>query len=100
MATRLFAVRYSREGRDAMQAYRTRAEAYSRAHELARDPQILGGVSVLEYSTKASALDALIAVMGAGSAPREAWHDERRVLSIIIPEGVRATRAKARAEKN
>ena len=99
MATRLYCVRYSREGRDAMEASRTRAEALTRAHELARDPQVIGGVAVLEYASKGSALEALLAVMSTASAPREAWHDSRKVLTVVLPEGVRATRAKSKREE-
>lgn len=82
----LYVNTYVKGGREVTRAFSYSTEAAEHVRDILDDPDV-ASVSTWRYQASGTFKDALIAVMGATSAPKDAWASERLLQFVTTRKG-------------
>jgi hypothetical protein len=87
----LFINTYTKGGREVTRAFTYATEATSHAQEILADTDV-ASVSTWRYQASGTFKDALLIVMGAATAPKEAWAEQRSLQCVTTRKGTTTRR--------
>lgn len=88
----LYVNAYSKGGREITRAFTYATEAAAHAKDVLADTDI-ASVATWRYQASGTFKDALLAVMGAATAPKDAWAEQRLLQVVTARSGTITRRA-------